>query len=223
MNTSRTAPVNRRRLAWLSLLLLMAGGFGCATVMSGRTETVVIDTEPAGADIYLNGQWLGQSPLTAPIPRTADTLQIRKPGFRPHAHTLIRILNPWSWANIPFGAVLPGFMVDYASGSINTFQQDHFRIRLRPENLKTALPAERRARVEALVTQHFDKLVHWQGAESSNVAELIMDSLDIVAREQPYAEEVIRLLGEFYRHETTLGTMIVDTLLRYGYSSRFRL
>jgi len=70
-----TGTVGRTKtLASLVLVILAAAVFlpGCGTILFGRTEAVYVDSDPQGAEIYLNGSVRGTTPCKIRIHRQRD-------------------------------------------------------------------------------------------------------------------------------------------------------
>jgi hypothetical protein len=57
---------------------------GCAAIFNGTTETVRINTLPPGADVSVNGNYLGQGPIDVQVKRQSSTaVQVTKDGYQP--------------------------------------------------------------------------------------------------------------------------------------------
>lgn len=124
MNTQLT-----QTLAAACLLLLCS----CATVFSDSSDTVRFDSSPPGADVYLNGQKIGRTPLSRTFIRdTFDkkTVQIIKPGYKEKVFTLQKKLNKVALVNFTFWPswitdALSGNMIEYAPNSYQVFLEPH--------------------------------------------------------------------------------------------------
>lgn len=92
----------------LILALLLASG--CATVTSGPAETIVVTSEPSGADVLVD---CGSEKLTLVTParfvvarKSPDcSLTIQTPGFERETAVLEQGVNRWTWGNIPIAAI----------------------------------------------------------------------------------------------------------------------
>ncbi len=61
-------------------------GLACLPLLAGCAlyQNVAIETQPAGAEIYVDGKSLGLTPLSLPIDRVVDhSVLLKKDGFRP--------------------------------------------------------------------------------------------------------------------------------------------
>jgi len=80
----------RRRMG-VSLLALVVGGpallptAGCATLVNGGSQGIRVESEPAGADVFLGAEKKGVTPLKVQVSRkeTTAVLRIEKVGFAP--------------------------------------------------------------------------------------------------------------------------------------------
>ena len=60
--------------------LVLAGG--CATIVKGTNQKIPIGSSPSNADIYVDGNLMGSTPLDVQISRKRDHLvTISKPGY----------------------------------------------------------------------------------------------------------------------------------------------
>jgi len=118
--------------AWLS--------GGCASIISGRTATVKIDSRPSEADVVIHDKH-GNEVLKTQTPATVElrrkdrfigpakyTATIEKPGFKPATVPIHSTVNPWVLGNVAFGGVI-GLAVDNATGAawkpkVASVQQD---------------------------------------------------------------------------------------------------
>lgn len=77
----------RRALAWLALSLSMSsvGVLAHADSAASKGGTLVITATTLGAEIFVDGERIGTTPLPGPLPLSADdhTLKVTKPGFAP--------------------------------------------------------------------------------------------------------------------------------------------
>jgi hypothetical protein len=115
--------------------IVLAGAIahaGCATIVAGGPDTVPINTNPPGAYVYLNGQVVGQTPMTLELDRRRSMADIRiyYPGFVPLQFTRYRSLNGWIFGNLAltFWPVI----IDFATGNWQRFDDEPIVAALRP-------------------------------------------------------------------------------------------
>ena len=101
-----------------------------STIVKGDNQTVSILSNVKGADIYVNGQMIGQTPYTGPVERADETtVTLSKNGYESKTMTMNTQLEPWFWGNIIFGGFF-GSTTDYASGSMNKYSPSTLTIDL---------------------------------------------------------------------------------------------
>ncbi|MFI5315140.1 MAG: PEGA domain-containing protein [Myxococcota bacterium] len=74
------------RAELLLVLVLACGALACAAV-----QNVGVESDPPGAQIYLDGQLVGQTPATLEVGRdAAHTVYLKREGYRPELVVLER-------------------------------------------------------------------------------------------------------------------------------------
>ena len=82
-----------RALLTLSLLIALNG---CATIMHGTMQDIGVTTDPAGADLLVDGEQHYKSPATIALKRKHDhTVEISQEGYK---QELVEIKGALSWA-----------------------------------------------------------------------------------------------------------------------------
>ena len=117
---------------------------GCATIISGSNQTVVIKSVPDSAAISISdksGQKIhsGTTPATVVLRRGSGFFKpakydvtFSKDGFQTKTVTITAKLNGWYVGNIIFGGVLGLLIIDPATGAMYS---------LSPDNVDTVLDA----------------------------------------------------------------------------------
>ena len=107
--------------AYVAVLLAVCMVFssGCATIATGGGEdqAVRVSSLPKGADVYVNDERVGKTPMSVRLPRK-DVHQVRveKAGYQPYERELKSGLNGWMFGNIILGGLI-GLGVDLLSGA----------------------------------------------------------------------------------------------------------
>ncbi len=67
----------------LSAIAVATLSFGSATIFSGSTQSIAIDSEPSGAKVFVDGQLRGVTPLSVMMDKSVSSHEIRvqKEGF----------------------------------------------------------------------------------------------------------------------------------------------
>jgi hypothetical protein len=80
----------------------------CATIMSGKTQTMTFVSEPSGAQVSVDGNVIGTTPITTDISRKTENIVFQKEGLDPYSLKVKQSSNPWAYGNLAF---LPIFFV----------------------------------------------------------------------------------------------------------------
>ena len=89
---------------------------GCATLGGGATEKVRVKSKPSGAQVFLNGHAIGQTPVTLRFSRWGQhRLRLEMAGFEPYDLPLKRGGN---WNSMPDYLLIAPIVVDAMTGAI---------------------------------------------------------------------------------------------------------
>lgn len=101
---------------------------GCASIISGRTASVTIDSYPSHADVVIHDKH-GQEVIATHTPARVElrrkdkfiwpakyTATITKPGYKTARVPINQTVNPWVVGNVVVGGVI-GLAVDNATGA----------------------------------------------------------------------------------------------------------
>lgn len=104
----------------LGILTLLAFLSGCASVVNGSRQEVVIDSQPSGAEVMINGVSRGQTPLRIDLLRkTSHLVELSLEGYLHYEVTVEPEMNAAVWGNIVAGGAI-GMMIDGSNGSTNS-------------------------------------------------------------------------------------------------------
>jgi hypothetical protein len=118
---------------------------GCATIITGTTQSVTIKSVPEAAAISITNRagekiHSGNTPVTVALKRGAGyfkpesyTVNIQKEGFEPQEITISGQVTGWYFGNIIFGGIVLGMLIiDPLTGAMFS---------LSPDNVDAALSA----------------------------------------------------------------------------------
>jgi hypothetical protein len=103
-------------------------GSGCASIMSGTSQNVSIQSEPSDAKTTIfnrKGQAVvtQQTPFITPLKRREKyKLHVEKEGYQPLDATLKKGMNGWYLGNVVFGGLLGILIIDPATGAMWSYQ-----------------------------------------------------------------------------------------------------
>ena len=123
-----------KRITTLVVLIsFIATIMGCATIISGRNQSLPVITIPSGAIVTINGM-KQVSPATFILDRRMEsyTIRVEKEGYESLEITLKKGLNGWVFGNILWGLLggVIGVVIDTSTGAINKFTPTEVEVNL---------------------------------------------------------------------------------------------
>ncbi len=101
----------------IAVLILALSGSGCASIVHGSSQEVSIVSEPSGAEVWIDGEKVGKTPVTPNLKRKrAHQVVIRKKGYQEEHRILHRVLSGAVAGNILAGGLI-GWGVDAVTGA----------------------------------------------------------------------------------------------------------
>ena len=94
----------------------------CASVMTGKMQTVTFISEPQGSKVVVDGENIGITPVTKEIPRKSSIITYSLDGHKDYTLKIKKSSNSWTWGNfafLPLAGVGPlvGVLIDQSNGS----------------------------------------------------------------------------------------------------------
>ncbi|MBM3310196.1 MAG: PEGA domain-containing protein [Candidatus Aminicenantes bacterium] len=110
---------------FVALVVLAAFGTSCATVFKGNHSRVGFTSDPRGAKVYVNGEYMGDTPIRLKLESRHDyTVEFVKDGFKTKAFRLTNHIGPgWVVLDVILGLV--PVLVDALTGSWYDLDQKH--------------------------------------------------------------------------------------------------
>lgn len=109
---------------WIIVCLIAVTFSGCATVLSGTSQKITIDSEPQGALVQI-GHQTGRTPVTMTIPKGKDYEVVVSVVGRKRVIPLTRTFDTIGFLNVLF---FPGFIVDAATGALMKYEPSFVRV-----------------------------------------------------------------------------------------------
>jgi PEGA domain-containing protein len=101
----------------LVVILLLATTTGCAAILGTKQKNFDLNSNPSGADVYLNGNRLGSTPLKVKLSNQAThTFVFRRQGYQEATCTLNRGTGA-GWVILDVLTGLVPIVIDAATGS----------------------------------------------------------------------------------------------------------
>lgn len=99
---------------------------GCAVFSKGRTQTVIVRSEPEGASAFVNGIEVGKTPFKIELNRSsAYNVELRKPGFENAVLLVLPVENEYSKRFLRWG-------IDYDLGAMTDLTPGDSVVQMRP-------------------------------------------------------------------------------------------
>ncbi len=129
----------------LGLALLFTGG--CATIVHGTNQQVSITSTPTGANVRVNGQYYGTTPLVLNLRRKEiHIVQLELAGYKDYEITLERAISAWSLGNAIAGEWWWFVGADGMDGAFYRLYPEEVVATLSPDESKP--PAMPQARID---------------------------------------------------------------------------
>lgn len=117
------------RAIFLSFSVLLCS---CSTMINTSTQEISIKSTPANAKLFIDGKKFGTTPQVVNIERgSIHVVKLEMQGYEPYETQITKRMSSWVWANV-FNGFLPGFAVDYLSGSLYYLLPESLDIPLTP-------------------------------------------------------------------------------------------
>lgn len=117
------------RIALAAVLSLLVG---CATIFAPGPDLVPVDSQPAGASVFLDGRPAGTTPTILVVDRhDAGLIRIELAGYEPLLLDLHKEFNPPTLLNVfLLGGVVIGVAVDAITQNLGRYPEEPVFVRL---------------------------------------------------------------------------------------------
>ncbi len=130
-------------LRFATAFILVLSAAGCATLQKGSHQRVPIESEPPGAQVYINHEPAGETPMYAVLSRrSGHMVEIRKDGFDTQRVDVRPVPNRRDGAFIQFSS-------DDYTGALNDLRPSRVWVGMRPRILPAAAGSDPAGEKEA--------------------------------------------------------------------------
>ena len=128
-----------RKIINLILMITMTGiQIGCATIVSGKTQDVMIRSNPSGATVKIDEIISGTTPMVANLVRKKrHAISISKAGYQEVSRATTRGFNGWYLGNIILGGII-GLITDPITGAMYDVEPSEINANLPQEEVQTS-------------------------------------------------------------------------------------
>jgi hypothetical protein len=82
-------------LTLVTFAVLITALTGCATLISGTNQTLTFNSEPSGAEVYLDGALVGMTPVSLSVKKNKkDSFLIKKEGYKAVSRDVTKAYDP---------------------------------------------------------------------------------------------------------------------------------
>ena len=121
-----------KRNTTISLLLLTVVLFftGCATLFKGTHESVDFNSTPDGAQVYIDGDYRGVTPVRFKLEsKNSYKVEFKKEGYQTRIYTITNSVEA-KWIILDVIAGLAPVVVDAFTGAWYSLDDDYIRVDL---------------------------------------------------------------------------------------------
>ena len=103
---------------------------GCATLFNEKQPSIGIESDPDGADVYVDGNYVGTTPVSIKLSvRNKYTIVFRKAGYEDHTYELSNFVGTgWIVLGV-LGGLIP-IIVDAATGDWYELSEENINVAL---------------------------------------------------------------------------------------------
>lgn len=119
----------------LRVCILLLGLYltGCASLVKGPTQQIPISTDPVKADVTVNGEYIGTTPIDLTLKRKRDHLiTLSKEGYQSKDIAVTKSMGYAVWGNVIAGGLI-GWGIDAVSGAQYELSPKYISLKLAPQ------------------------------------------------------------------------------------------
>ncbi|TAJ10353.1 MAG: PEGA domain-containing protein [Nitrospirae bacterium] len=121
-----------RKIAILIALPLLGTLTGCATIVNGTSQELHFTSEPTAAQVFVNGEPIGYTPLLTKIQRNNPEVVLKKEGYQNQNVYLEYKLSGFFWVDF-FLLPLVGPITDTITDSMSVYEPTFYHSKLKPQ------------------------------------------------------------------------------------------
>lgn len=117
---------------FIGLIVTLLLFSGCSTIVNGTTQSVSISSDPQGADVLVDGEFVGNTPVAVDLKRKHNHLvTVSLDGYETQQIAINKVMSGAVAGNILAGGLI-GWGIDAANGSQYKLKPDTIALQLRP-------------------------------------------------------------------------------------------
>lgn len=140
-------------MKYFSLLFLLFSLTSCSTLISGKKQRLIVNSNVREAVVFVNGEKVGTTPLDTKVKRRKEMkILVKKPGYFPHDKILDTSLDLWIWTNFFNYGI--GALIDYFQSNTHLLDRDTHYVELRADQ-EAVSPKPMKKRKKKLRSEEF--------------------------------------------------------------------
>ena len=115
------------------VVLITIFGVSCATIISGSSQDIFINSNPEGATIYEGGLKIGKTPATITVKKSGFNdkgISLSLEGYEKRTFVLSKSFDTVAVLNL---AGILGWAIDFATGAIMRYDRTSYELDLNPK------------------------------------------------------------------------------------------
>ena len=114
---------------------------GCSTIFKGTTQVVTITSDPSNADVLVDGNNMGKTPLSVSLKKNAYTsMTVKKSGYNSQIKALQKTYDPVTLINVFWDLST----TDLISGAAYEYQPNTYHFALEKEEVTEEAPKSKK-------------------------------------------------------------------------------
>ena len=120
-----------KRTVFIALAIgLISQLSGCATVINGTTQSMTFDSKPQGAEVSIDGAYVGITPLTLKLGKNKkESVQVKKAGYKTVSRDITKSFDPVALVDIFWDLST----TDFITGAAMKYEPNSYFFELQPE------------------------------------------------------------------------------------------
>lgn len=111
----------------LLTILIMITLVGCAGIINGTSQSVTINSTPEDAEVYIDGELRGTTPLTVKLKKNRyDTIMVKKKGYKTLTKPLSKAYDGTAILNIFWDSST----TDFITGAAYEYEPNSYHFKL---------------------------------------------------------------------------------------------
>lgn len=198
-------------MAFATVSMLIAGVWGCATIVSGTTQEMTFQSEPEGALVKVDGRPLGKAPMTIQLDRkSSQSLSFELEGYKTITMPLTTTLEPWFWGNILIGGLI-GSTTDGVSGAVYEYSPSQYYVSMHPVN---GFDKPQKAKAREFIVAGYKNIINELNTAPAEYVSSLLEILEVKAEDRDAAINKIKSLSDVYQDIPSFAKQVTDLFLK---------